>query len=111
VRSRLTLGLLILAAMQLPGAIAFALDGALIGAHDERFLGRVAVANLLGYIPLAVATFFVPRLGLAGLWGAQLCWMTMRAIVNRRRFESRAWVANPIDAAAAEVGSTPTGSG
>ena len=95
VRSRLTLGLLILAVMQFPGAIAFALDGALIGGQDERFLGRQAVYNLAGFAPLAVATIVWPRLGLAGLWGAQLAWMTLRAWVNHRRFESRRWVRSP----------------
>jgi putative MATE family efflux protein len=92
VHSRLTAGLLILAVMQFPGAIAFAFDGALIGAHDERWLARQAVINLLGFAPLALATFFAPSLGLAGLWGAQLMWMTMRAIVNWRRWESRPWL-------------------
>ncbi len=92
VHSRLTAGLLILAVMQFPGAIAFAYDGALIGAHDERWLARQAVVNLLGYAPLALATLFYPELGLAGLWGAQLSWMTMRAIVNWRRWESRPWM-------------------
>ena len=86
VRSRLTAGLIILGVMQLPGAIAFAYDGALIGAKDERWLGRQAVYNLLGYLPLALATLFLPVLGLAGLWGAQLTWMTMRAWVNARRW-------------------------
>ena len=88
VRSRLTAGLIILAVMQLPGAIAFAYDGALIGAKDERWLGRQAVYNLLGYLPLALATLFFPALGLAGLWGAQLMWMAMRAWVNARRWYS-----------------------
>jgi putative MATE family efflux protein len=91
VHSRLTAGLLILAVMQFPGAIAFAFDGALIGAHDERWLARQAVINLLGFAPLAVATLLAPRLGLAGLWGAQLMWMTLRAFVNWRRWESRPW--------------------
>ena len=86
VQSRLTAGLLILAVMQLPGAIAFAFDGALIGAKDERWLGRRAVYNLLGYAPLAIATLLFPSLGLAGLWGAQLTWMTLRAVVNSRRW-------------------------
>ena len=36
-------------------------------------------------------TLFVPRLGLAGLWGAQAAWMTLRAFVNWRRWESRPW--------------------
>lgn len=86
VRSRLIAGLLILAVMQFPGAIAFAYDGALIGAEDERWLGRQAVVNLLGYAPLALATLFAPRLGLAGLWGAQMSWMVMRAWVNAQRW-------------------------
>ena len=60
VHSRLTAGLLILAVMQFPGAIAFAFDGALIGAHDERWLARQAVINLVGFAPLAIATLIVP---------------------------------------------------
>jgi putative MATE family efflux protein len=92
VHARLTAGLLILAVMQFPGAIAFAFDGALIGAHDERWLARQAVINLVGFAPLAIATYLAPRLGLAGLWGAQLAWMTMRALVNWRRWESRPWL-------------------
>lgn len=91
VRSRLTAGLVILAVMQLPGAVAFALDGALIGAHDERFLGRVAVLNLVGYLPIAALTLALPVLGIVGLWTAQLTWMTMRAAVNGLRWRSRRW--------------------
>ena len=108
--SRLTAGLLILAVMQFPGAIAFAFDGALIGAHDERWLARQAVINLLGFAPLAIATCFAPQLGLAGLWGAQLSWMTMRAIVNWRRWESRPWLSgNGIDASNRAVSRTVVG--
>ena len=86
VRSRIIAGLLVLAVMQVPGAIAFALDGALIGAQDTKWLGRQAVINLLGFVPFAVATVLWPRLGLAGLWGAQLLWMSLRATVNWRRW-------------------------
>ncbi len=92
--SRATVGFLILAAMQIPGAVAFALDGALIGAGDEKFLGRRAWFNLVAFIPLAVATVIWPRLGIAGLWGAQLSWMTIRAWANGRRFASKAWQGN-----------------
>jgi len=86
VRSRLIGALLVLVVMQFPGAIAFALDGALIGAHDRVWLARQAIRNIVAFLPLAVATLLWPRLGLAGLWGAQLCWMTMRATVNWRRW-------------------------
>ena len=51
---------------------------------------RQAVRNLVAFAPLAVATLVWPRLGLAGLWGAQLCWMTMRATVNWRRWRHHA---------------------
>ena len=92
--SRATAALLILAVMQFPGAVAFALDGALIGAEDERYLGRAAVVNLVAFAPLAIATLVWPRLGIIGLWGAQLTWMVMRAVVNARRWSSRRWAAN-----------------
>jgi len=86
VQSRLVGGLVILAMMQLPGAIAFAFDGALIGAEDERWLARQAVRNLAAYAPLAVLTLFVPAMGLIGLLGAQAMWMTTRAWVNTNRW-------------------------
>ncbi len=100
VHSRLTVGLLVLAVMQLPGAVAFALDGALIGAHDERFLARQAVVNLIGFAPLALLTFLRPTLGLLGLWGAQLMWMTLRAFVNHRRWRARPWGSATLAASA-----------
>jgi Na+-driven multidrug efflux pump len=93
--SRLTAGLLVLAVMQLPGAVAFALDGALIGAQDERFLGRAAIGNLAAFAPLAIATLLDPALGIVGIMGAQLMWMTCRALVNSRRFDSRRWALVP----------------
>jgi putative MATE family efflux protein len=94
VHTRLVGALLVLAVMQIPGAIAFALDGALIGANDMPWLGRQAVRNIIAFVPLAVATVIWPRLGLAGLWGAQLCWMTTRALVNGLRWRklSSGWV-------------------
>jgi putative MATE family efflux protein len=103
VKSRLLGALLVLAVMQFPGAIAFALDGALIGAHDMAWLGRQAIRNIVAFVPLAVATVIWPRLGLAGLWGAQMCWMVMRAAVNQRRWHHLAArdFATPLDMAAA----------
>lgn len=90
VRSRVVGTLLVLAVMQLPGAVAFALDGALIGAHDMSWLGRQAIRNIAAFVPLAVATLVWPRLGLAGLWGAQLCWMIARASANWLRWRTLA---------------------
>ncbi len=94
VADRATAALLILAVMQFPGAVAFALDGALIGAEDEKYLGRAAVTNLAAFAPLVIATLIWPRLGIIGLWGAQLTWMVMRAVVNARRWSSRRWASD-----------------
>lgn len=74
-----------LAAALVPGAIAFAHDGILIGAGDYRFLGRAALAYLLAVTPIAVLILTVPALGIAGIWAGLLVWMIIRAVVNDRR--------------------------
>ncbi len=48
-------------------------------------------------LPLAVLTLIVPALGIAGLWLAQLTWMTMRATVNGLRWRSRRWTVHLLD--------------
>jgi putative MATE family efflux protein len=83
--SRATAALWWLAAALLPGAIAFAHDGILIGAGDYRFLGRAAFGYLLIVSPVAVVTLLAPTLGVGGIWGGLLLWMILRAVVNARR--------------------------
>ncbi len=68
-----------------PGAIAFAHDGILIGAGDYRFLGRAAFGYLVAVTPIAILVVLVPSLGIAGIWGGLFVWMTIRAVVNDRR--------------------------
>lgn len=78
-------GLWWLAAMMIPGAVAFAHDGILIGAGDYRFLGLAALAYLVAVVPIAVFTLLTPALGISGIWGGLLVWMVLRAVVNDRR--------------------------
>ncbi len=82
---RATGALWLLSLIVLPAAIAFAHDGVLIGAGDYRFLGRAAFAYLAAVAPIAVLILIVPSLGIAGIWGGLLVWMTLRAFVNDRR--------------------------
>lgn len=82
---RATSALWMLAVIMLPGALAFAYDGVLIGAADYRFLGRAALGYLLAVIPLAALVLAVPELGIAGIWGALAVWMVLRATVNHWR--------------------------
>jgi putative MATE family efflux protein len=85
VASRATSALLFLAVLLIPGAIAFAHDGILIGAGDFRFLGRAALGYLVAVIPIAVLTLLAPELGIAGIWAGLLLWMCLRAYVNHQR--------------------------
>jgi len=83
--SRATVGLWFLGAILIPGAIAFATDGSLIGAGDYRFLGRAAFAYLIAVAPIAAIVLSFPALGIAGIWGGLLLWMSLRAVFNVRR--------------------------
>lgn len=83
--SRATVALWFLAAILIPGSLAFATDGSLIGAGDYAFLGRAAVGYLVAVIPIAAAVMLVPGLGIAGIWLGLLVWMTLRAGINFRR--------------------------
>lgn len=83
--SRATVALLFLAAVLIPGSIAFATDGSLIGAGDYQFLGRAALLYLVAVIPIAVVVLLLPQLGIAGIWAGLLLWMTLRCAVNSRR--------------------------
>ena len=69
----------------LPGSLAFATDGSLIGAGDYRFLGMAAAAYLVAVVPIAAAVIAVPSLGIVGIWVGLAVWMSLRAFVNQRR--------------------------
>lgn len=83
--SRATAALLLLALLLLPGALAFADDGVLIGAGDYRFLGVAAFGYLLAVVPIGIAVLATPSLGIAGIWIGLTVWMTLRAVVNTLR--------------------------
>ena len=85
VAHRATIGLLWLAVIVVPGAVAFAHDGILIGAGDYRFLGLAAVGYLIAVTPIAIFTLLTPELGISGIWAGLLAWMILRAVVNDRR--------------------------
>ncbi len=83
--SRAVAGMWWLAVLLIPGAVAFAYDGVLIGAADYRFLGRAALLYLVAVLPIGAVTLLYPELGIAGIWGGLLIWMTLRAVVNHLR--------------------------
>lgn len=73
------------AVVLLPAGVAYALDGALIGAADYRFLGRAAFAYLAVLVPIGVAVLTL-GLGIVGIWAGVAVWMLLRSTVNYDRY-------------------------
>lgn len=83
--------LLWVAALQPVNAVAFVLDGVLIGAGDQRFLAKSMVAAAVLFVPLAVGVQLA-GLGIGWLWAALGLLMFSRAALLLVRFAGRRWV-------------------
>ena len=81
VRHQATVALVICGALQPAAAIAFVLDGLLLGASGYRTLQYAMLASLLAFAPLAAVTLADHGLGLVGVWLALTCWLTSRALI------------------------------
>jgi len=82
----------VVAALQPVNAVAFVLDGVLIGAGDVRYLARaMAAASFFVFAPAAVAVLALDA-SLLWLWGALCLFMVARAAGNVGRFATAAWV-------------------
>jgi len=76
------------AAVVTVGAVAFALDGILIGAGDTRYLKWAMLLASLGvFVPAAL----ILGDGIAGVWVALLLWMVARAATLGVRFAGPGW--------------------
>jgi Na+-driven multidrug efflux pump len=85
VTSRASAALVVLGAVVLvPGGIAYATDGSLIGAGDYRFLGLAAAAYLAVLVPLG-AVILAAQLGIVAIWLMVAVWMMLRATANTAR--------------------------
>ena len=83
--------LLVLAVLAPVGAIAYQLDGVLIGAGDARFLALAGLATTAVYAPLALAVQATAA-GLPWLWGAYGVWLLARGVVLGLRTRSDSWL-------------------
>jgi putative MATE family efflux protein len=82
--------LLHVAAMAPLSGIAFALDGILIGAGDQRFLAKSMTLSAIISIPLMFVTV-AAGLGLGWIWGSIWILMAVRSITLYIRFRSDKW--------------------
>lgn len=78
------------AALQPVNAIAFTLDGVLIGAGDQRFLAGAMMAAGVAFAAAALPVLALD-LGIAWLWAALGVLMVARAMVLSARFRGGRW--------------------
>jgi putative MATE family efflux protein len=90
---RATRALVLVGLAQLPAAVAFVLDGVLIGSSDFKFLKWNMLASLVVFLPFAGAVLRWHNLGITGIWVGILAWMLFRASANGVRFKGQAWTA------------------
>ena len=79
------------AAMQPVNAIAFVLDGVLIGAGDQRYLAWAMLAAS-GVFAIGAATVLVLGLGIGWLWTALAAFMVARSAGLLIRFRTDSWL-------------------
>ncbi len=95
VRASAAEGLVVLGIILVPGAVAFAGDGVLIGAGDHRFLGIASTMQALVMIPF----LFLPEIargpGVSSIWLLLGVWMVMRALTVTARCRSLFWSSGP----------------
>lgn len=86
----------IFAAMQPVNAIAFALDGILLGAADTRYLmWAMLPCTLLVFLPLAFLSL-AAGWGIVGIWLAIYAFLLARALLTGARFLSGRWAATAV---------------
>ena len=87
-----TVALLVLAAIQLPAALTFVLDGALMGANDFADLRWQTTLAFAAALPVFVAVLAWPSLGIGGVWAGMAVWVGVRALRNHVRVQGDAWL-------------------
>ena len=76
--------LLVCGAQQPIAALAFVLDGLLLGAARFTALRRAMVGALIAFVPAGAAVLAFPAVGIVGLWLALTIWVGFRALILGR---------------------------
>ena len=88
IRHAATTALLVAAVTQPVTALAFVLDGLILGLADYVAMRRAMVLAVFAYLPLAALVLAFPRLGLPGIWAALGVWLAARAALLGRRWHA-----------------------
>lgn len=81
-----TIGLLVSAVTQPLAALAFVLDGLILGISDYAAMRRAMILAIFAYAPVAVLVLRFHGLGLPGIWVALGLWLAARSALLGRRW-------------------------
>ena len=89
VRQAATVALEVAALTQPMAALAFVLDGLVLGLSDYVAMRRAMILAILAYLPVAVLVLRFHVLGLPGIWVALGLWLAARAALLGRRWRAQ----------------------
>jgi putative MATE family efflux protein len=81
----------LLCLLQVVGAVAYALDGILLGAGETTFLAGSMIVSGAAYVAVAV-TALVLHWGLTGVWSGFIVLMIVRDVTCGARFRGGRWI-------------------
>ncbi|HXL93353.1 MAG TPA: MATE family efflux transporter [Streptosporangiaceae bacterium] len=88
IQHQATVALLVSAVTQPLAALAFVLDGLILGISDYRAMRRAMLLSILAYAPMAALVLRFHGLGLPGIWIALGLWLAARSALLGRRWQS-----------------------
>jgi Na+-driven multidrug efflux pump len=91
VRHVATLALIVCGIQQPIAAVAFVLDGLLLGASDFRILRTAMLVALAGFAPVAAIVLRWHGLGIVGVWLALSFWLLVRTAILLHRWVTGGW--------------------
>jgi MATE family, multidrug efflux pump len=105
VRHAAVVGLVASAVTQPIAALAFVLDGLILGIADYSAMRRAMILAIFAFLPLAALTMRFHWLGLPGVWAALGLWLAARSVLLGRRWI--AYVRVPVSRDRASVSRGP----
>jgi putative MATE family efflux protein len=88
IRHAATVALLVAALTQPVAALAFVLDGLILGISDYVAMRRAMILAIGAYVPVAALVLAFHGLGLAGIWIALGLWLAARSVLLGRRWQA-----------------------
>ena len=89
IRHAATVALLVAALTQPMAALAFVLDGLILGVSDYVAMRRAMILAIAAYVPVAALVLAFHGLGLPGIWVALGLWLAARAALLGRRWQAQ----------------------